>query len=165
MTQQLEKRNTSIDSPSLTVGELISQLDSERDYGKPYEDICDAVRNGVLLLYEGHPVPVIKDATTGRTHKGSGQWPNSGRQGKESLSDRLRARGEEDAELVYEWILDSAANGNSKAQIWFLEKFSGKPVEERVRKDPTAMAALVASLREPTFIQVEEYIEAEIIDE
>ena len=172
MTQQLEKRNVEVEVEEVkiatTFSEMMEQLQNnpkDRDYGIPLSDVCDAIHSGVLVMSPGHPVPVIKYINSGRTHNGTGKAYDSGHSGKDSLVERLKTRGNEDAELVYEWILDSAANGNSKAQIWLLEKFSGKPVEERVRKDPTAMAALVASLREPTLIHVEEYIEAEIIDE
>ena len=52
---------------------LISQLDPQRDYGRPFADVVADVRAGVLVASVGSSLPVLRDARSQKLVKGSGR--------------------------------------------------------------------------------------------
>ena len=58
--------------------DLIDRLDPARNYGpRTYEQVKSEVSRGLLVLEPGHSVPVIRDAASHKSVKGTGRPPGS----------------------------------------------------------------------------------------
>lgn len=61
-----------------SLDDLIAQLNPDRDYGRPFEDVLRDVRDGALVLSPGAGrQPLIQEAGSGVFVKGTGRRPGS----------------------------------------------------------------------------------------
>ena len=113
---------------------LISELDPDRDYGdRSYEEVVDDVKSSRLAIEPGQRLPVLRDATTRRPVKGTGQPLQN-----ESPHEFSRKR-------VREWMADNLED--------FLEAMRKGAIEDR---DPRwAKLALEYGISKP--IEVREF--------
>jgi hypothetical protein len=111
--------------------ELLDQLNPDRDYGsRTYGEVVTGIRDGNINVAPGHPVPMLR--VSGISIKGTGAPLALVEAGKETNHKRpwmaeFEERGTTDFDAVYEALVKSALGGDSKAQMYFLDRMLGKP--------------------------------------
>lgn len=116
--------------------ELIAKLDPERSYGEmTYDQVVAEVRAGTLLIEEGLPVPVLKDAVTHRVVSGTGLVPAqyhglTAKKPRQVLTkSSFIERAKEDFDEVYDTLIHLAlVKHEVKAIALYLEYTFGRPV-------------------------------------
>jgi hypothetical protein len=124
-------RTAAIISMANEQDELVALLDPKRDYGdRTYADVVEQVTLGTLALEPGRTLPIIRDATTHRAVRGTGQ-PAIPRDADLSRWGRRRfnERAAEDFDEVYDAVVASAKAGDVRAQKLFVETYLGRPRE------------------------------------
>ena len=169
-------------------GDLLGQLDPERDYGdRTFAEIQGLVRPGALRLLPGDSLPVIQETATGRRVKGTGRpvqaLPMNTVQELGVALKRERGQAREwfaacmEGHWTYEGsavprdqLLAATLQGiTTRSQGWaasakFLgEEYLGKPTETRPAQDRT-LAVLFQRRATGTSALFEE-VEYEIADE
>ena len=99
---------------------LIAKLDPQRGYGdRTYDEVVEEVQAGKLRLEEGARLPVIKDASTGVTIRGTGQ-PVRESEPRQWSRRQFELRAAEDFDAVYDAVIASAISGDARAQKLFM---------------------------------------------
>ena len=61
--------------------ELVSLLDPNRDYGeRTFDEVKEGIARGLIVIEQGHSLPVLRDAKTNRSIRGTGRPPGSAAQ-------------------------------------------------------------------------------------
>ena len=147
---------TRTDVPSQA--ELIALLDEARDYGpRTHEQVVREVIDGLLLLRPGFSLPVIVDAATGYTVKGTGRPPMTGVTPQQAAIARFRERGVDYVDEVMDGIIAGVRRGDD--WHWhklFLDFQIGKVGEVRGGDEMAkAMQMLIARMDTPDVRTVE----------
>ena len=105
---------------------LIDQLEVDRDYGElSHEEVVAKVYRGELILSTGHFRPVIRDAS-GAVVRGSDAPLRSGVR----FNEWFAALGDQHFESVIQGLVDAAIQGDSKAAIWLINKWTKEQAPE-----------------------------------
>lgn len=133
--------------PATELESLISTLDPQRNYGRPFEDVVADIRGGRLLISPGSRLPILKDATTGVVVRGTG----TGAKGNAVKISRsfIEEKFERNKHRIWEAVLTGAL-GNPEKGIagdprWgklLFEYGMGKPVETGAGMNEAVMGLL-----------------------
>ena len=108
---------------------LISKLLPDRNYGeRSYDEVVQDVKDGILTIHEGETIPILRDATTGLTVRGTGVPERKNT--KQSWHERFVERAISDFPDVYDSLVRSAHNGDSRALIYFFDRLMGSPARQ-----------------------------------
>lgn len=127
----------------MSVEDLVRLLDPERDYGeRSYSQVVNQVRGGDLLIEPGQRLPVLKDARTGHTVKGTGRGHQNGVSPQQAIVAEFRKHAADDFDFAYQSLVRGMKAGDPRYdKIWW-EYAAGKVAEFR-GGDDTAKAIQV----------------------
>tara|TARA_B100001123_G_scaffold403419_1_gene491900 strand:- start:117 stop:578 length:462 start_codon:yes stop_codon:yes gene_type:complete len=122
----------------MTQDDLIELLDPNRDYGeRTYDEVVGGIRAGKIRILppsgSKHPILRNTDVPSG-IHpiiKGSGRVTTveANTKNPPATKARFMARAVDDFDSVYESMIESATQGDVRAQKLFMEMFVGRPKE------------------------------------
>jgi hypothetical protein len=110
---------------------LIEQLDPKRDYGSySHEELVAKINEGEVHLSSGHYRPVIRDKH-GVVIRGSDSPLRSG----VKFSEWFSALGDHYFEDVMQGLVNAAIDGDTKAAVWLLDKWTNSQPYEAESTD------------------------------
>lgn len=121
---------------------LVALLDPNRDYGeRTFEQVKDEIARGVLVIEPGHTLPVIREAATHRSIKGTGRPPGIGdvKVSRAYIERKFGANKKAIWNAIYKGAVEQ---GDPRWGKLLLEYGLGKPVENASNFNEGVMALL-----------------------
>lgn len=136
---------------------LVALLDPNRDYGeRTFEQVKEEIARGALVILPGERLPVLKDAETGRTVKGTGVVSLSGQSAQQVALGEFRRRALEDMPDAYHWLIEGMKStpgkpgGDPRFHKIYWETLIGKMGENRGGEQiAEAFKAVVEAMSQP----------------
>lgn len=135
-----------------STAELLARLDPQRDYGeRTFADVVQGVKSGAIFIEPGMNLPVLREAGTGYSIKGTGRPPVGTNLSAQQIALReFRTKAVDDIDEAYAELRKGMKSGDPRFHKIYWETLIGKVGELRGGEAMAeALKAVIQAVQQP----------------